>query len=315
MRKVIIDCDPGIDDSLALIMALKSPRLAVQAVTAVTGNVTADTGLDNIHRVLDLVGEEALPTARGPLHPLAGQRPRDPFSHGGDGLGDTGLPPSRRQPSRPTAADLIIWAAEEHAGELTLIATGPLTNLALALMQQPEIIHHIPQVILIGGAYGFNRYGYQRATGGNPSSEWNIFVDPQAARQVFHAGLEVRAIGLDVAVHPRLKFSAAHRERLRKTGKPETQYALKLIDFVENRGFETYTLLIDSLSVVTAIDPKLIDFEEIYVDVALEGALTRGQTVVDHRHHFQNRDLPQIQAARDAHFDKILDLVVNTLCR
>lgn len=315
MKKVVMDCDPGIDDSLALILALKSGQLDVRALTAVTGNLTADRALENIHRVLDLIEIPDMPTSRGLLSPLAGEYPRDPFSHGEDGLGDVGLSSSRRQASPLSAPELLIHAIHEHAGELTVITTGPLTNLALAVMQQPDIVDQVVDVILIGGSYGFNRYGYQRATGGNPSSEWNVFVDPEAARVVFHTDLNIKAIGLDVAAHPQLRFSETHRQQLRQAGKPETDYALGLIKFVEGRGFETYTLLIDSLAVAAALDPSLIDFREIYVDVALEGELTRGQTVVDHRHRFQDQDLPHISAAEGARFDVICDLVVEVLCR
>ncbi len=315
MKKVLIDCDPGIDDSLALILALKSSQLDVQALTAVTGNLPADRALGNIHKILDLLQEKSLPTARGLLQPLAGEHPHDPFSHGRDGLGNTALANSTRTSGEFTAPELINQTVQDNPGELTLICTGPLTNLALALKQQPEIAQQVQELILIGGSYGFNRHGRQRATGGNPSSEWNIYVDPEAARVVFQSNLNIRAIGLDVATHPHLHFSKDHRQQLNKAAKPETAYALGLIDFVENRGFETYTLLIDSLAVAAALDETLLDFREIYVDVALEGELTRGQTVVDHRHNFQDQTLSQINAAHDANFDAICGLVVNTLCR
>lgn len=314
MKRVIIDCDPGIDDSLAIILALKSPKLQVEAITAVTGNLPADRAQENIYKILDLLGEKDFPTARGLLHPLSGHYPHDPFSHGEDGLGNTSLPTSERPVNDGFAPQLIIQTIKEHPGELTLIATGPLTNIALALMHQPDIAHQIQDLILIGGAYGFNRYGYQRATGGNPSSEWNVFVDPEAAKFVFHSDLKIKAVGLDVATHPKNKINEAQRQKLQGASKPEAAYALGLIDFVEDRGFGTYTILIDSLAVAAALDPSLVAFREIYVDVALEGNLTRGQTVVDHRHKFQDQELPTILAAHSFLFDKFLDMVVNTLC-
>ena len=170
MKKVIIDCDPGIDDALALILALRSKQLQVEAITTVTGNLTADRCYHNVLKVLELIGADAIPLGQGPLKPLIRDFPSDPFSHGVDGLGNTNLP-ERAMPTVPAyAPDLIVETVNRFPNEITLIVTGPLTNTALALMKDPELPRKVEQLIIIGGAFGFDRSASINATVDNPVS-------------------------------------------------------------------------------------------------------------------------------------------------
>jgi purine nucleosidase/pyrimidine-specific ribonucleoside hydrolase len=313
MRRILIDCDPGIDDSLALIFALKSPELNVEAITAVTGNLQSDRTSTNARKILELIGRTDVPVSQGSMLPLSGEYPHDPFSHGEDGLGNTKLPESSIKVDPRPASEMIYQTVKEFPGECTLLCLGPLTNVAMTILQYPDLVDTVKELILIGGAFGFNRYGLEYATGGNPSSEWNIYVDPQAAKIVFHSGIEITAIGLDVATHASLEVDSEHRLRLENAHKPEAEYFLKLLQFVENRGFRSYCVLIDSLAIAAAIDPSIFKTRKISVDIATQGKLTRGQTVVDHRKNFQWDDMPQISGAKDADFSAFLELLVNRI--
>ncbi|WP_119070914.1 nucleoside hydrolase [Aggregatilinea lenta] len=315
MKRVLIDCDPGIDDALALILAVKSGGLAIEAITTVTGNLTADRCYRNVLKVLALLGADPLPMGQGPLKPLIRAFPSDPFSHGADGLGNTNLPEPDLPASIPYAPNVIVETVNRHAGDITLIATGPLTNVALALMQDPDLPQKVQQLIIIGGAFGFDRSAALNATGDNPVSEWNIYVDPEAAKLVFHAGFRLAALGLDVATHHDINLLEPEIERLKAATTPEAKFALDIIAFTTGRGFGTYTALIDSTAIAAALHPDLFEFVPIHVDVETQGELTRGETVTDIRNNFRWTHLPAIDAACGADFDAFRDLVVTTLCQ
>jgi inosine-uridine nucleoside N-ribohydrolase len=315
MKRVLIDCDPGIDDAVALILALKSPQLHIEGITTVTGNLTADRCYSNALKVLEFMKVDSIPIAQGPLKPLVREFPSDPFSHGKDGLGNTGFPEPQAKPEMHYGPDLIVDTINQYPNEITLIATGPLTNIALALMKDPELPNKLKQLIIIGGAFGFDRSAALNATGDNPVSEWNIYVDPEAAKLVFHSGIKLTAIGLDVATHDKINFREQDIEKLRESDRAEAKFVLDLIGFVAGRGFQTYTVLIDSTAIAGAIFPDLIKVKTIHVDIETQGELTLGQTVTDIRDNFRWTHLPAIDAAYDADFPKFLEFVVSTLTR
>ncbi len=313
MKKVIIDCDPGIDDALALMIAIRSRQLEIEAITTVSGNLTSDRCFNNVLKVFELLNVDSIPVGQGPLKPLVRDFPSDPFSHGVDGLGNTGLPEPKLQLPRRYAPDLIVETVDRYPGEITLIGTAPLTNIALALMKDPELPKKVNGLIIIGGAFGFDKSAALNATGDNPVSEWNIYVDPEAARLVFHAGFALTAIGLDVATHSDINYRDTDIERLKASNNPEAKFALGLIEFAKGRGFGSWTNLIDSMAVVTAIKSDLIKVKKIHVDVETKGELTRGQTVTDIRDNFRWTHLPAIDAAYEADYSAFHDFVVSTL--
>ncbi len=315
MKRVIIDCDPGIDDSLAIIFAVKSRELEIEAITCVSGNLPADRTSINALKTLELIGAPAIPVAKGMMTPLVRPYPKDPFSHGDDGLGNTGLPFPKRTVDPRFAPDLMIETIRNHCGAITLLATGPLTNVALALQRDPEIARMVERAILIAGAYGFNEYAYRYATGDNPVSEWNVFVDPEAARIVFRSGMPILAIGVDVFAHPDINFRPAHLDALRNSGNVESAYLLKLVQYVESKNFDTYSAQIDALAVAALLDPTLVRTRRIHADVETKGELTLGQTVADVRAHFRWTHLPTIEAACEVDYSRYLDLLINTVAR
>lgn len=310
MIPTLIDCDPGIDDSVAILFALGSGVLDVKAVTTVSGNLTADICAQNACRILDLANRKDIPVAAGPLKPLVRPYPRDPFSHGSDGLGELDLPQPSRGPEDIFAPDLIIREADRHNGELALLALGPLTNIALALIKDPLLPRKIKRLVIIGGSYGFQSNGSTRATGDNPASEWNIYVDPEAAKLVFEAGFNLSAVGLDVATHPSVELSSEHRATLAAASNDQSRFLLGVVDFVERRGFRSYCGLIDSLAVATAIDDSVLTYETVAVGIETSSPLSLGQTIVDRRDHFRWSTLPSVEAASEVDAERFFALLI-----
>lgn len=318
---VFIDCDPGMDDALALIVALKSTAVRVCGITSVSGNLPADRCYRNIHTVLSLVGvpeagEAGLPTGRGGPRALVRELAHDPFSHGADGLGETGLPPATVPDDPAYAPALLVEQARRHARDgdpLTVATLGPLTNIALALHMEPRLPELVRRLVVLGGAFGLQREAALNATGDNPMSEWNFYVDPEAARLVLHAGFDLVAVGLDVATHRDLLLTEADEQALRASGRAEARLACGMLDFVTGRGFGSYCVLIDSCAIAAAARPELFDTVALHCDVETRDGLTRGQTVVDVRQNFRWQHLPRVQAARDADFAGLRRFIVDTL--
>lgn len=315
MKNLIIDCDPGIDDALAIILALKSPSLNLVAVTAVSGNMTSDYTVANALKVLDLMDAPDIAVAQGPLAPISRPYPQDPFSHGDDGLANTGLPTSTRPVDPRSAAQLIVDTVNANPGNISLACLGPFTNLALALEIDPDLPAKITEVVAIAGAFGFTPYARSQATGDNPTSEWNVYVDPEAADIVFRAGFNLTAVGLDVTTHPAINLSPERFDLLATSQRTEALFAADVVRFVRERNYQSYCALIDSLAIGAILDRSLIQTTEVHCAVETRGTLTLGMTVTDVRNHHRWTDLPLIEAVHDADFEAFLDLLVGTLAR
>lgn len=301
-KKLIINCDPGTDDSVCIVMALMHPEVELLAITAESGNFQASKSCANARRILEYMGRTEIPVAKGMEHPLVRPYPSDPYCHGQDGLGNHFFP----EPTMPVdprhAAQMIIDQVEKYPGEVTLLCTAPLTNLALAFMLKPEIIPMIKEVIHLGGAYGVTDYAFSNATGDNPMSEWNIYVDPEAAKIVYESGVNLTTIGLDIAFNP--EWVSIHEEALAKLEKLDTKasrYALEIIDYVDKNNslpdlFNNGP--IDTVAMCTFLCPEIIQTKEIHVQVdTSDSQLTRGMTLWDRRNHFAWTDIPLIRTA------------------
>ncbi|MQA96770.1 MAG: nucleoside hydrolase [Streptosporangiales bacterium] len=312
-KNLLIDCDPGMDDGVALMLALRHPAVRVLAVTAVTGNLTADRTSLNARKVLAWAGAPEVPVAQGPLAPLRRGYPSDPFSHGTDGLGDLGLPDPGLDLAPVDAPRMIVDTVDAHAGDVTLVCLGPLTNLALALELDPGLPAKVREVVVLGGAFGFTPYAFTQATGDNPASEWNFYVDPDAARAVLRAGLPLTAVGLDVTTHPEINLSDSDLRLLEDSRRPEAAFLAGVTRFVRRRGYQSYCALIDSVAVASVIDPGLLETESIRCDVETEGELTRGMTVVDVRNHHAWEEMPRIKAAKALDFPRFRDLLLSVI--
>src|SRR6476619_757343 len=269
---VIIDCDPGHDDAMALLLALASPELELSAVTTVAGNQTLDKVTANAIRVLDVVGETGIPVAAGADRPLIHPARVAGEVHGETGLDGPDLPPPSREPEPLHAVELIASKLRERPH--TLIPVGPLTNIALLLALHPELHDRIEKIVVMGGAYGAGNV--------TPSAEFNLWVDPEAAHRVFTSGLDVTLVGLDVT--HRALVTSAHAEQLAESGRIGEVVA-ELLEFYGGFHRTVYgwdgSPIHDAVAVAHVIDPTLLELEHVNVRVDCESELCRGRTVAD----------------------------------
>lgn len=309
MKKVILDCDPGMDDSMAIVMATKAPQLNLLAVTAVNGNYPVDITSDNARKVLEMLGRQDIPAAKGMARPMVRPAPPDPFTHGADGQAENFLPAPAIPLAKEHAVDLIIRLVKENPGEVTILCTGPMSNLAMALVKEPEIAKLIAGIVAISGAFGLNRYAFLNATGDTPQSEWNVYVDPEAAKIVYESGIPLVALGLDVATHFDVNFSPEDIAAFGESPRPEAQFLSQAIRFAAGRGFEAYTTIIDCMAVAYAIDSTLVKTIQARVGIETQSPLTLGMTVIDRRHHFVWEHLPMVEIGAEADYGRFLNLL------
>ena len=315
MRKIILDCDPGMDDSAAIVLAVKSQKLDIQAVTTVNGNYPVDVTFKNARKVLNLLGRMDIPVYKGCDKPLVRPVPRDPFTHGDDGQAGAHLSEPTQAPLDTHAVSAIISIVKKYPGEVTILSTAPMTNIAAAMRLSPEIIPMIPRIIAISGAFGLNEASFLNATGDTPQSEWNVYVDPEAAKIVYDSGVPLTAIGLDVATYFSVDFTASDLLRLKDSERPEAQFLHNAVEFVHGRGFQAYCAVIDCMAVACAEDESLVKTQRGRVGVETKDGLTLGMTVMDRRHHHVWTNLPEIDVAVSADYSRFLHELIETFIR
>jgi purine nucleosidase/pyrimidine-specific ribonucleoside hydrolase len=301
------------DDSVAIIMAAKSPELELLAVTTVNGNYPVDVTCANAGKILEMLGRTDIPVARGMSRPMVRDSPRDPFTHGKDGQGENFLPYPVMPVSTSHAVELIIETIKRYPHEVHLVVTGPMTNIAMALVKEPGLAPLVASIIAISGAFGFNEYAFLNATGDTPQSEWNVYVDPEAADIVYRSGIPLTALGLDVATHFDVNFSDKDVEAFRGHHNKEARFLATAIDFVKSRGFEPYCAVIDCMAVAYAIDPSLVETIKGRVGIETKNGLTLGMTILDRRRHHAWNHLPEIAIGRRAAYDRFLKLVTDLI--
>ncbi len=265
---ILLDCDPGHDDAIALLLALASPEVELLGVTTVAGNQTLDKTTANAIRVLELAGRGEVPVAAGADRPLVRDRHVAANVHGESGLDGPDLPPPKGAPVDAHAIDFLA----EHLAGATLVATGPLTNVALLLARYPEA--RPERLVLMGGAIAEGNV--------TPAAEFNIWADPEAAARVFASGLDVTMVGLDVT--HRALVTRAHAEQLRGAGRIG-RFVAELLDFYGVFHREVYRFdgspVHDAVALAQVIRPDLLELEQLNVRVDCESELCRGRTVVD----------------------------------
>lgn len=309
-KKIILDCDPGMDDSMAIVMACKSKALDVKAITTVNGNYPVDVTSINALKVIEMLGRTDIPVAKGMPAPMVRETPKDPFSHGADGQAENFLPDPVTPLCEKHAIDLIIDTVKENPGEIYILSTGPMSNIAMAMVKAPEIKPLIAGIYAISGAFGLNKYAFANATGDTPQSEWNVFVDPEAADIVYNSGVKLVALGLDVATHFDVNLTDEDIKALQDSDKKEAKFLNQAIKFVNGRGFEAYCTVIDCMAVGYAIDETLVETFEGRVGIETKGELTLGNTVLDARHHHVWKNLPMITIGKKADYERFLKLLM-----
>jgi inosine-uridine nucleoside N-ribohydrolase len=273
MHKIVWDMDPGIDDALALILALKSPEIRVLGITTVAGNAPVEMTSANARRVLEYLNADSIPVAMGAANPLD-QPLEDALSyHGPDGLGNCRLP-SPVTPLYPGKAwDFLARVVLDAPGEVTLVATGPLTNVACAFELHPELPELLAGLVLMGGAYGLTPYGKGNRT---PFAEFNIWEDPGAAHIVFNSGADIFAVGLDVTMDPAACLNSQHLEQIKTGHAPAAHLVAQLVEYeVKYHGC---CRMHDPLALATLLDASLLDFTSAKVGVAKGNDRDRGFT-------------------------------------
>jgi inosine-uridine nucleoside N-ribohydrolase len=273
-KRVIIDTDPGTDDAMAIILALNSPELKVEALTVVPGNVDGRQGLENALKIVSLAGRCDLIVAGGAQHPLNQKLITAQFWHGKNGLANVELPASKCKADPRFGPDLIIEMVHKYPHEITLIPVGPLTNIALAVSKDPSIASLVKDIVIMGGSI----------TGGNVNgaAEANIYNDPEAAAIVFNAGWMVTMVGSDVG--ERTLITRKYLAELQSSHGPQSEFIAKIAEFYLNRSEKSgYSgaAMYDPLAVGIALDPTLGTLKKMHVDVETKGEFTRGETVAN----------------------------------
>ena len=280
-QKIILDVDSGIDDALGIILAIKSGLCELIGSTTVNGNGSRGKATENTCKILDLLqAGDKIPVVRGASQPLLRPQFFEHRIHGEDGLGgalrDVQV---HTQPAVGFAPDFICEQVLAQSGQVTLVMTGPLTNLALAVKKCPELVQHVKEVIFMGGVV--TEYGNV-----TPVAEYNMYVDPEAAKVVFHAGFpQLTLVGLDVT--RRVLLNEEHIAALGDTpiGRYVKQSTSDYLDrYFERNGIRACAMH-DPLAVAVALDRSLVQTKKLYVDIETKSELCDGQTVCD----FQNR--------------------------
>ncbi len=274
-KRIIIDTDPGIDDALAFLLALASPEIQLEALTTTQGNVTIDKATRNALAVLELANASQIPVISGSVLPLVQPLRASAHIHGESGIGNAHLPEPKTSPLPGHAVDYLIRRALDEPGELSIFPIGPLTDIAMAIRKEPAFAGAVRELVIMGGAI---------LEPGNitPLAEFNVYVDPHAAHIVFHSGIPITLIPLDVTHKCMLRQEQV--DRLRKIDSPISQF---ISDAVEVYLQESFRLgydgcsLHDPLTLATIIAPELLTLKEYFVDVDISGGVSMGKTFAD----------------------------------
>jgi inosine-uridine nucleoside N-ribohydrolase len=295
--------DPGIDDALALILALRSPEVQVIGITTVAGNASVGMTSANAIRVLEHMNADSIPVVMGSANPLSHTLEDALSYHGSDGLGDCDLPPPKLPLHSGKAWDFLARSVLDAPGKITLMATGPLTNVARAFKLHPELPELLARLVLMGGAYGLTPYGTGNRT---PYAEFNIWQDPEAARIVFDSGVDIFAVGLDVTMDPAACLSNRHLEQLENGHSPTARLVAELVEY-EVRYHECCRMH-DPLALAVLLDASLLEFTSARVEIVEGNSWDRGLT-----HILPSDSSPLIQVASAVDGPRFLDLFLSRI--
>jgi len=275
-KRILIDTDPGIDDALAILLALASPELTLEGLSIVHGNCSAEQATTNGLAVLELANAGHIPLAKGCDLPLVQPSLLAPETHGNTGLGYAKLPEPHIKPTVRHGCDFLIEQVISNPGEITLVAIGPLTNVAMAIRKEPKFAKSLKELIIMGGAIRHE---------GNTTAlaEFNVYVDPHAAHIVFHAGIPMTLVPLDVTYQCIL--TAQDVERLQKINSPIPKFIKDTTNFYMEyhnsyQGIKG-CIINDPLALALTFAPELCDYEELPVDVDISGGVSMGKTLAD----------------------------------
>lgn len=300
MRRFLIDTDTASDDAVALVMALRYPDVQVEAITVVAGNVPLDQGLQNALYTVGLC-QKQVPVYRGVAAPILRPLETAQDIHGQDGMGDIGLPLSGGIPASGHAVDAIRETINQYPGEITLVALAPLTNIALALLLDPALALKVKECIIMGGtAQGVGNI--------NPVAEFNIWVDPEAAKIVFSSQMPITMVDWYTST-AYATISPDEAKTIRNIGTPLAQFC---IDIQASHMTETGFVIADPIAMAIALDRSIaIEIKRLYVDIETVSAISRGQTVVDHLG--LTKQQPNADVVLSASHERFLDILIKSV--
>ena len=303
-KPIIIDCDPGHDDAIALLLAFSKPELVdVLAVTIVAGNQTLEKTVLNALKVLSFAGQEC-EVAAGYGQPLMRSLEIAPEVHGESGLDGPDLPLPTFQASKKHGVQMIIDKVRESKEKVTLVPTGPLTNIGAALVGAPDIKDNIERIVLMGGA--------AREGNWTPAAEFNILVDPEAASIVFRSGVPITLIGLDVT--HKAQIMEEDVRALKRSGKKVAIMVAELLEFFgefhKTMGFPGMPLH-DPLAMAAVLDPTIVKTEFLPVQIETQGLYTTGRTVVDF--YGVTGEKPNVDVALEVDRDRFVDMILKAM--
>lgn len=276
-KKLILDCDPGHDDALAILLAAK--HFDIIGITTVYGNQSIEKTTKNTLKILEFSGLTHIPVYKGSGCPIVGDKGFHyaPAVHGETGLDGPDLPDPSIKEQPENAIDFIISAVMKN-DDVTLVPMAPLTNIALALRKEPRIVERISEISLMGGSVTYGNI--------TPAAEFNIYPDPEAAHIVFESGIPIKMVGLNLT--RQAAATPAIRARLRSLGNRTGRISAEIMDFYSKALQELFGIaggsVHDACAVAWLIDPSLITSEKLHVEIELNGTLTRGMTVCDRRY-------------------------------
>jgi purine nucleosidase len=309
-RHFLIDTDTGSDDAVALVMAMRYHDVQVEAITVVAGNVPVDQGVQNALYTVELC-QQSIPVHRGMAAPLTRPLQTGQSVHGQDGMGDIGLELAGRSPASSDAIRVLLDAIHRFAGELTLVTLGPLTNIAVALRQDPSIVQAVSECVIMGGT----GRGHGNIT---PVGEYNFWADPEAAKIVFESGMPIKMVGWDVS-RTYAVFNPEDTAALRGIGTPLAHFCVDIQKALEQFALTTTLLqgfdLPDPIAMAIALDPSVAtDTRRCFVAIEAQSALCRGQSVVDHLQVMGREPNAEVvlEASRERFLQILFDAVRST---
>jgi purine nucleosidase len=305
-KRIIIDTDPGVDDALTFLLALASPEIQLEALTITQGNVTVERGTRNALAVLELLNASHIPVAQGTSLPMIGPLLASDIVHGSSGLGNAKLPEPKTTPVPQHAIDYLIERFLGEPGKISLFAIGPLTNIALAIRKEPRFAGAVKEMVIMGGAI--------RESGNmTPQAEFNVYCDPYAAHVVFHSGIPITLIPLDVT-HKCMLY-AEQIKQLNQHETPITRFVADTtatyIKFTKDKTGIEGCALHDPLTLATIIAPELLTFEEHYVDVDISGGVSMGKTFADF--YRSTNQLANMKVALDVRGEEFVELFLRRM--
>ncbi|KAK1288878.1 Uridine nucleosidase 1 [Acorus calamus] len=314
-EKLIIDTDPGIDDSMAILMAFQSPQLEVLGLTTIFGNLSTEDATRNALLLCEIAGCHDVPVVEGSHEPLKGGKPHvADFVHGSDGLGNTYLPPPKGKKSEKSASEFLVEKVSQYPGEVSILALGPLTNLALAIKRDASFVSKVKRVVVLGGAFF-------AAGNVNPAAEANIYGDPEAADVVFTSGADIVVVGINITTQ--VMLTDDDLSELKDSRGRHAKFLSDICKFyrdwhVKSDGVHGI-FLHDPVSFVALIRPDLFTFKKGVVRVETQGICV-GHTLMDHGLKKWNSSNPwsgysPISVAWTAEVPKVLKVIKDLLMK